>query len=267
MIRKNAVAGQFYPHNPNKLKIMIESFIEKETSKIDAKGIIMPHAGYIYSGKVATVTVEKIRPKKRVIILGPNHMGTGETFSMFSRGEWEIPSGRIKIDEELAQAILNHSDLIKEDVSAHIYEHSIEVELPILHYFFKDFKFLPIVCSLSSLETYRKVAHHIFKTIKNIKDDILIIASSDMTHYEEDYRARKKDSYAIESIVKLNEEELLKRIKEKDISMCGVAPVSILIACCKLLKAKKATVTLYRTSGDITKDTSSVVGYLGAVIY
>jgi len=266
MTRKPIVADQFYSADPHRLKKTIEGFREKETSKIDAKGVILPHAGYIYSGKVATITVEKIKPKNKVIVLGPNHTGLGKPFSMFAKGEWETPFGTIRVEEELAQQILSNSNIIEEDYAAHLHEHSIEVELPILYHFFGEFKLVPIVCATADLETYRKVAYDISKAVNN-KSDILIVASSDMTHYEEDSQARKKDSIAIESIMKLDEENLLKQARKNNISMCGIAPVCILIACCKLLKAHKATVTLYQTSADTSGDYSSVVGYLGAVIY
>jgi len=266
MIREPVVAGQFYPSGPKELEKIIISLKSKEEPKLQALGIILPHAGYIYSGKVAVATISKIIPKKRIIILGPNHTGAGEDFGIFSEGKWNMPFKDIEIDQDLASRILERSNFIKKDYLAHKHEHSIEVELPILQYFFGEFKFVPIVCALSSISTYKKVAEEIHLAIEDIKDQVLLIASSDMSHYEEDSVARKKDRFAIESILNLDEEELLRRINKENISMCGVAPVSILIACCKRLKAKKAQVILYQTSGDSSGDYSSVVGYLGAVI-
>ena len=267
MIRECAVAGQFYPLNPDDLKEEIERFSPKAGSKISAKGIILPHAGYIYSGKVAVSTVSRIKPKKKIIILGPNHTGIGSTFSIFPKGEWKMPFANVKIDTEIAERIMAGSSLVKEDYSAHLHEHSIEVELPILQYFFGDFDFVPIVCGISGVEEYRQVSRQIYEAVKDIQNEILIVASSDMTHYEDDASARKKDSLAIESIVSLDEEELVKRVREYNISMCGVSPVFILLNCCKLLKANKAEVVLYQTSGDASGNYSSVVGYLGAVIH
>ena len=267
MLRECAVAGQFYPSNPKSLKEEIERFKPKTNSNISAKGIIIPHAGYIYSGKVAISTVGIVKPKRRIIILGPNHTGIGHTFSIFPEGEWKMPFANIKIDRELAKNIVGDADLIKEDYSAHLHEHSIEVELPILQYFFGDFEFIPIVCGIANLDIYRRVAHRIYEAIENIQNDILIVASSDMTHYEEDSSARKKDSLAIESILKLDEEELVEKVEKYNISMCGIAPVSVLLHCCKLLKANKAEVVLYQTSGDASGDYSSVVGFLGVVIH
>lgn len=266
MIRKPSVRGQFYPSDSKELRRTIESLNPKKTSKIKALGIILPHAGYVYSGKVAVTTVASICPKKKVIILGPNHTGIGGPFSIFPEGEWEMPFGNVKIDSELASSILDVGNIIKEDTSAHTYEHSIEVELPILQYFFGNFKFIPIACSHSTIDEYKKVGKQIFKAIEDMKEEVLLVASNDMSHYEKDATARKKDSFATESIINLDEEELLNRVSRENISMCGASSVSILIHCCKLLKAKKAQVALYQTSGDVNGDYSSVVGYLGVVV-
>ncbi len=266
MIRKPIVAGQFYSSDSKKLKNDIETLKPKDTSKISAKGIILPHAGYIYSGKVAVATVNKAIPKKRIIILGPNHTGLGKDFSIFSQGKWETPLGDIEIDSILAKLIVEAGGIIKEDYTAHAREHSIEVELPILQHFFNEFKFVPIVCAVSTFTIYQQAARQIFNAIENIKDEILLVASTDMTHYEPDSAARRKDSLAIESIVNLDAKQLLKRIDTENISMCGAGSVAILLECCKLMQAKKAEIVLYQTSGEASGDYSSVVGYLGAII-
>ena len=266
MLRKCVVKGRFYPSSPESLRKEIERLKPETSSNISAKGIIIPHAGYIYSGKVAVSTVSVVKPKRRIIALGTNHTGIGRTFSVFPEGEWEMPFANVKIDTELANKIID-DDLIKEDYSAHLHEHSIEVALPILQYFFGNFELVPMVCGISEVNTYQKVARRIYEAVKDIQDEIMIVASSDMTHYEEDSGARKKDSIAIESILKLDEEELIEKVEEYNISMCGIAPVSILLHCCKLLKANKAEVVLYQTSGDASGDYSSVVGYLGVVIH
>ena len=266
MIREPIVSGQFYPQKKDELKHLIEEFKPSATLKTSAKGIILPHAGYTYSGSVAITTVGKIIPRKKIIILGPNHTGLGHMFSLWAKGEWIIPSGHIHIDEELAKSILSEGDYIKEDYSAHISEHSIEVELPIIHYFFEDFQFVPIACKRTNLEGYNQVSSQIFEAIKKTKEDILLVASTDLTHYEADSTARKKDRLVIEAIINLDEQELIKKIHKSNITMCGEAPVAILISCLKKLKAKKAQVALYKTSGDYSGDYDSVVGYVGMFI-
>ena len=266
MIRKPVVSGQFYPQRTEDLRKTIEEFDPKESCKISAKGIIMPHAGYVYSGRVAVNAASKVLARKRLIILGPNHTGLGGNFSLWPKGAWQIPFGEIKIDEKLAQEILSKGDYIKSDWDAHLQEHSIEVELPILHYFFTEFSFVPITCKTASLETYHAVAAQIVEAVKNIKDEILFVASTDLTHYEQDATARKKDRFAIEAIVNLDEKELIDKIDMFNISMCGIAPVAILISCLKKLGAKKSQVALYQTSGDSSGDYSAVVGYVGMII-
>lgn len=267
VIRKPCVLGQFYPAKAKDIEEFLKPFASKSQNRLLAKGIILPHAGYVYSGEVAAQTVKKVIPKKRVIILGPNHTGIGKNFAVFAEGLWQTPLGDLTIDEELAKRILNAGNKLVADATAHVYEHSIEVELPILKYFFGDFEFVPVSCSLENLDSYQAAAKQIFDAIKEIKDDVLLVASSDMSHYEEDSTARRKDRMAIESILSLDEEELINRAEANNISICGIAPISILIACCKMLKANKAEVALYNTSGDISGDYSAVVGYLGAIIH
>ncbi len=268
MIREACVRGKFYPSRAEDIDTLISRL--KPTRKItpvDATGIILPHAGYTYSGKVAIHTVASVKPKRRLVILGPNHTGFGREFSLFPKGKWEIPGGTIPVDEDLAERILKSGEYIQKDTLAHLYEHSIEVELPIIKYFFGDFKFVPISCGVSTPAFYSRVATQIYEAIKDLKSEVLIVASSDMTHYEPDAVARQKDRQAIECITKLDEDCLLEKVKEENITMCGISPVTILIKCAKMLKAQKATVILYQTSGDSSGDYSSVVGYLGAVIH
>ena len=267
MIREPVVSGQFYPGTKEALIDSIESLKpEKELPKASYRGIMMPHAGYVYSGKVAVTTASMALPKKKLIILGPNHTGFGKTFAMWSKGSWQIPTAELAIDEELAGLILQNGSTIQEDTQAHKFEHSIEVELPILNYFLGNFKFIPIACQVSSLKEYQKAAEQIYEAVKAIKEDVLFVASTDMTHYEPDATARKKDRAALDKIINLDEEGLVDTIKKENISMCGFAPVAVMISCLKKLGARKAQVALYQTSGDTSGDYSSVVGYAGIVI-
>lgn len=265
MIREPVVSGQFYPSLPADLSKIIESFKPAHPQKLSAKAVILPHAGYVYSGKVAVVTLAKVILKRRIVILGTNHSGLGEQFSLYPNGSWRIPLGEIPIDEELAGKILEAGKYIRADTMAHKFEHSIEVELPILKYMMKDFKFVPISCMPGSLAEYRAVGQQIYEGIKDLKEEVLLVASSDMSHYEPDARARRKDRMAIEAILNLDEDELIRRVERENISMCGIAPVAILLVCSKLMKVKKVQVVMYQTSGDTTGDYTSVVGYLGAV--
>lgn len=266
MKRNAVVAGQFYPLRASAIEKQVLGFIEKAGKKTDAIGVVSPHAGYVYSGAVAGSVYSRIELKPTYIILGPNHTGRGKPYSIMSEGTWAMPQGEVQIDSELASSLLQKSEFLEEDFLAHAYEHSIEVQLPFLQYFKQAFKFVPIIVSYAQGHMYQSLGREIAKAIKDSKKDVLIIASSDMTHYEAEEDARSKDMKAIEAILKLDEEELIRRVDKFDISMCGYAPVAVMLAAAKELGAKTAELTKYQTSGDVSGDRSSVVGYAGVIV-
>lgn len=267
MIRNPVVAGQFYTANKSRLEKEINTYIDPRAKKIDAIGCVSPHAGYIYSGPVAGAVLSSIRSKKSYIILGPNHTGIGQRFGMDMDRTWMTPFGEVKIDNELARSILDNSKLIKKDISCHAYEHSIEVQLPFLQVLGKSFEFVPIVISQGTRDEYVEIGENLEKAISETKKDSVIIASSDMTHYEPHESAKKKDKLAIDQILKLDIDGFLKEIEAHDISMCGYAPTAIMMSASLKLGAKNAKLIKYQTSGDASGDYSSVVGYAGIVIY
>ncbi len=266
MIRNPVVAGQFYPESPSQLKAMIEGLVDKKAIKEEVIGLVSPHAGYIYSGPVAGAVISRIKFKDTFVILGPNHTGSGKPLSIMTQGVWKTPLGEVEIDSELGKQILATSGHLQEDNTAHLHEHSIEVQLPFLQYFKSDIKFVPIILAYSTGATYKEIGKNIAKAIKDLNKEVVILASSDMTHYEPQETAQRKDNQAIEAILALNEDELLKRVDELNISMCGYAPTVSLISAAKELGAKTAELVRYQTSGDITGDYSSVVGYAGIII-
>ena len=266
MLRETVAAGQFYPKNKEDLQKTIKNFLPDKISKISAKAIILPHAGYVYSGKVAVTTVSMVLAKKRIIILGPNHTGSGSTFSLYPYGSWQTPLGVIDVDRELHEAIISNGNNIKIDARAHEHEHSIEVELPILKYFFKQFTFIALSCKKTTIQAYEKVAEQLFLALKAFRNEIILVASTDLTHYEPEPAARKKDRQVIEAIINIDADQLLNVVKKKNITMCGIAPVAILLKYLKKIEAKKAQVALYQTSGDVCGDYDSVVGYAGIII-
>lgn len=266
MKRNPAVAGQFYPLRAAAVEKQVFEFIEKAPEKINAIGIVSPHAGYIYSGPVAGSVYSRIELKPTYVIIGPNHTGKGKPYSLMSKGSWVMPQGEVEIDTDLATAMLHKSEFLEEDFMAHVYEHSIEVQLPFLQYFKKAFKFVPIIMSYAKGHIYQAIGKEIARAIKDSKKEVLIIASSDMTHYESQEDAHSKDMKAIEAILKLDEEELVKRVEKFDISMCGYAPVSVMLSAAKELGAKSAELVRYQTSGDTSGDYSSVVGYAGIIV-
>lgn len=268
-LRKPVVSGQFYPSSAEALNTMIASFADRKAQKNDCLGAILPHAGYIYSGGVAAQTVSEINIKNTVVLLGPNHTGQGEIFSIMSQGSWRTPLGDVEIDNQLAELFLKKCRLLKNDNLAHADEHSLEVELPFLQYSRKDFKIVPIAMMTDNLAMLEEVAVSLAEVIieNDLKSSTMFIASSDMTHYESQQSAKEKDRAAIEAIAALDERKLDSLVKKLSISMCGFAPVAVLIKTAKLLGAKSAKLIKYQTSGDATGDLSSVVGYAGITIY
>lgn len=267
--RKPVVAGSFYPSSIAGLNQLIASFVGPNPAKQNAIACILPHAGYVYSGKVAVKTVAAIYPRKLIILLGPNHTGLGAVNSVMTAGLWETPLGRISVASNVAQQILEANEHLTEDSLGHLNEHSIEVELPIFQYFNPEFQIVPVALMQQDIKTLQQIGKDIAAVIiKNkLHDDCLLVASSDMTHYEPQETARKKDKAALEAILKLDEVKLWKTVNDLRISMCGIAPAIVMLSAAKILGADKAELISYQTSGDVTQDFSNVVGYAGVIIY
>jgi AmmeMemoRadiSam system protein B len=273
-IRKPAVSGMFYAGTARKLEEQIEWCYKHELGpgtipRVNNKGrreivaIVVPHAGYYYSGPVAAHAYKELADDgifDTAVILGPNHTGYGYPVSLWSGDSWYTPLGEVEINKKLAQGLLG--EVIKADETAHIHEHSIEVQLPWLQHLYKKIKIVPITMLAQDIETARTVG----KAISQAGDNLIIIASSDFTHYEPHSVAVEKDSSVIEAIVALDEEELYKRCEGLDCTMCGYGPVASAIVAAKEMKAKKATLLKYATSGDTSGDFSRVVGYGSIVI-
>jgi len=266
MIREPIAAGQFYPGSSGGLRKMLESMVDDRAEKVKAFGLISPHAGYIYSGMVAGAVISKVKFTDTFVMLGPNHTGQGRDFSIMTEGSWITPLGEVDIDGALAKQILASSSYLQEDLEAHQYEHSLEVQVPFLQYFKADVRIVPIILAQARGNVYKKIGKELAGSIKESKRQVTILASSDMTHYEPQESARKKDNKAIEAILNLDEDELLRRVADLDISMCGYAPVVALISAAKELGATKAELVKYQTSGDASGDYRSVVGYAGILL-
>ncbi len=278
-VRRPAQAGAFYAGSRSQLEAQIRNcFLHelgpKHLPEASAKGqrrivaLVSPHAGYMYSGPVAASgydTLASDGTPDLFIILGPNHSGLGSGVSIMVEGRWQTPLGESVIDSDTANLICQHSSMIDVDDDAHAFEHSIEVQLPFLQYVYgREIRFVPICMMMQDLRTSVEVGEAIAKAIEG--RDAVTIASSDMTHYEPQKSAEKKDSAAIESILKLDEKELQDVVESRNISMCGYGPVSSAIRCAKILGATKANLLNYKTSGDITGDYDAVVGYASVAI-
>ena len=271
-VRRPCVAGAFYPADQGRLRHTIEDCFthelgpgklpERKSSERQILSVVCPHAGYVYSGPAAAHSYFHLASEAKpdsVVILGPNHTGLGGPVSMGGTGAWETPLGRVAIDEDLAKAIFESSDIIDIDELAHAREHSIEVQLPFLQYVYGDFRFVPICMGFQDLETSREVGRSIAKVME--RRNALVIASTDLSHMEPQSSANVKDRGVIERILSLDEAALQEWVRSERVSMCGYGPVSATIVASKLLGAKNAEFLAYNTSGDVTGDLSAVVGY------
>jgi AmmeMemoRadiSam system protein B len=269
MIRRPAVAGQFYQASKEALKRQVEGFLLPRAGKKRALGILAPHAGLIYSGSVAGAVYSSVEPPDTFILIGPNHTGLGAGVSIMSSGRWETPLGTIGIDGPLAAAIRGRSDLIREDDRAHLHEHSLEVQLPFIQYLCPEATIVPIQMLDTRLETCLEVGRAVGEAIKSRgqgENQPLIVASSDMSHYEPAEVARKKDHHAIGHILDLDPEGLYHTVKNNHITMCGYGPAVAMLTACKILGAKNAELIKYANSGEVSGDYAQVVGYAGVVI-
>lgn len=271
MIRSPAVSGQFYPDSPSKLNSMVQSMMESVTpSKVIAA--VAPHAGLMYSGYVAGALYSRIILPEVFFLLGPNHTGLGSVASVMTEGEWTIPTGRFRINSDIAHELVRRSDLVSPDIKAHLFEHSLEVQLPFIAY--RAYQegsevpdIVPIVLGPLSLDECRNLGEVLGEIIKELKLNSVIIASSDMSHYVSDSVARQKDKRAIQRILGLDPEGLYHTVKNERISMCGYIPATCALFASKRLGAKEAELVKYMTSGEVSGDYDQVVGYAGILIW
>ncbi len=270
MVRKPAVAGQFYPSNPKALRAEVNSYFDSGIKPIKAVGVVSPHAGYVYSGRVAGEVFSRVKIPRRVLILGPNHRGRGSDAAIMSKGSWKMPMGDVAMDSELSDTILANSKLVVEDETAHEMEHSLEVQVPFMQALRDDFLLTPLVLGHLSLKECLTLGDDLASAIlgfrKSSADDVLMVASNDMTHHEPQEVAKEKDMDAIEKILNLDPEGLYDTVRGRGISMCGVIPVTVMLKAAMALGAKRVELVDYKTSGDTSGDYSSVVGYAGLIV-
>jgi MEMO1 family protein len=265
-IRSPAVAGQFYPRNPDRLEAEIQSYFRVEPRLIPAIGCVVPHAGYMYSGHVAGAVYSRLELTQRCIILCPNHTGVGTPLSIMSEGRWETPLGDVAIDTRLAAQLKTNFSFLAEDSYAHRSEHAIEVQLPFLQTRVKNLTFVPIAVGTGRFESLEMLGNAIAETITAQQERILIIASSDMNHYESDGITRQKDALAIERVLALDARGLYDVVNRQKISMCGFGPAVAMLTAARRLGANAAELIKYATSGDVSGDRDMVVGYAGIAV-
>jgi len=273
-IRRPRVAGTFYEGNAESLKVQIENcFLQelgpKKRPKVNENGpreilgLVCPHAGYMFSGPVAANAYYELASDGKpdtVVILGPNHTGYGSALALMNEGFWRTPLGDVEIDAETASEIVRETRLVDVDELAHRFEHSIEVQLPFLQYLYgSDFKFVPICFQMQDLSSAVEVGKALVEVLAS--KNAVVIASSDMTHYEPQGNAAAKDMAALKAVEAMDEKRFYLIIKTRNVTACGYGPIAAVITAAKGLGAKEAKLLCYKSSGDVTGDYSSVVGY------
>lgn len=266
-IREPAVAGRFYPGDPKQLRADVLSYTASTGEpKLHAIGCVVPHAGYMYSGHVAGAVYERLEFHQRYIILCPNHTGAGHPLALMQEGAWRTPLGDAPVDRELADRLLAAFPLLNVDAYAHRAEHALEVQLPFLQVLDRNFQFVPIVVGTARLDVLKALGESIAQAIEDLGEPVMVIASSDMNHYENDASTRVKDRLAINRILALDPLGLYEIVHQRDISMCGYGPAVAMLIAARRLGASCAELIKYATSGDISGDRDMVVGYAGVAV-
>jgi AmmeMemoRadiSam system protein B len=267
MIRRPAVAGRFYPAQPDELRRTIQACLAPAQQRAKVIGVVVPHAGYMYSGHVAGAVYSRIDVPTRNVVLCPNHTGFGVPLSIMRSGSWETPLGQMQIDEGLCEALMTADPYLQDDAEAHRFEHSLEVQLPFMqHITTAPTTFAPITIGTGNWQRLEGLGRALADALQKVDRTALIIASSDMNHYESDAVTRVKDHKAIDQILAMDPKGLYDVVRRENISMCGYGPVVTMLTAAKMLGATKAELVKYATSGDVSRDFDHVVGYAGMVI-
>ena len=267
MLRLPAVAGRFYPSHPAELTALVHKYVATDSGKppISVKACLVPHAGYIYSGHVTGAVLERIALPQKIIILGVRHYPRGEQAAILSSGAWRTPLGDAQIDEALAEELKQACSLLREDSVAHSAEHSLEVQIPFLQVLAPGFTFVPVALGTIRFESLVSVGEAIGRALENTRENVLLLTTSDLNHYEDDATTRAKDRKAIEQLLVLEPLGLYDTCRNEGISMCGLGPAVAMLTALNALGAKKSELVKYATSADVSGDGSAVVGYAGMI--
>ncbi len=263
MLRLPAVAGRFYPSDPAELTALVHKYAkaDSQTAPVRVRACLVPHAGYIFSGHVAGVVFARIILPKRILILGVRHYPP----AILSSGAWRTPLGDAPIDEALAGALRKACPLLREDSVAHSAEHSLEVQLPFLQVLVPGFTFVPVALGTVRFEDLVAVGEAIAQVLETGKEDVLLLTTSDLNHYEDDATTRVKDHKAIGQLLARNARGLYDACRNEDISMCGLGPAVAMLTALNALGAKNSGLVKYATSADVSGDRDAVVGYAGMI--
>jgi MEMO1 family protein len=265
MLRLPAVAGRFYPANPKELATLVQKYTQQETlrEKVKARACLVPHAGYMYSGAVAGAVFARIALPRKVLLLGVRHYPRGEELAILSKGSWRTPLGDVPIDPLLANSLLKYCPSLRDDSLAHSKEHSLEVELPFLQILSPGCSFVPVAVGTERYERLQETGEGVARALKEAGEEILMVTSSDMNHYEDDETTRQKDEKAIERMLKIDAQGLYDVCRTERVSMCGLGPAVTMLTALNHLGGQKAELVRYATSGDVSGNRKEVVGYAG----
>jgi MEMO1 family protein len=267
MLRSPYVAGQFYPRDAQQLSNVLQNLIPEPVSVVDAKAVMVPHAGYEYSGRVAGETYAAVRLPRKFVILCPNHTGQGADLAIWPRGAWETPLGQVQVDSDLADKIVTRCPQVSDSPAAHLGEHSLEVQLPFLQTLLgNNFQFVPIAVGTEDYRVMTKLGEALGDLLSKASEAVLLISSSDMNHFESAEKTIAKDELALRAILRMNSRELYDAVHRHQISMCGYGPTVVILEAARLMGAKKVRLVRHTHSGQISGDNRRVVGYAGLVI-
>jgi len=266
MKRAPVVADRFYPGDPDQLRQMLLGFLSGQEPQGPALMAVSPHAGYVYSGRVAGMVLGRVELPRRVLILGPNHSGRGAKAALMSRGSWLTPLGEAPLDAELGQAITRECPWVEEDAAAHQFEHSLEVQVPFLQMRCDDLLLSALCLGWLEYDQCRELGQALARAVESLGEPVLIVASTDMSHYEPAEAAERKDRKAMERIQALDPQGLFNTVRAMNISMCGVLPTSVGLVAALELGASQAELVAYTNSGEASGDFEQVVGYAGLIV-
>ncbi len=269
MIREPAVAGHFYPSDPETLRAEVERFLlEGRTTAgpSPAAAVVVPHAGYVYSGRVAGAVYAAVDLPRTLVILCPNHTGRGRPVAVMSHGGWRTPLGTVAIAESLADRLLRACPLAQPDETAHRDEHALEVQIPFLQLRLGEFSFVPVCVGTGRLDALLDLGGAIHEAIRGWGAPAAVVVSSDKSHYVPAGEAREKDLLAIDRMAALDPEGLHRVVMDRDISMCGVAPAVAGLEAARRAGARAGRLIAYANSGDASGDYQRVVGYAGLAV-
>ncbi len=267
MLRLPAVAGQFYPADPQELLNLVRRFSQQDTpaNKTGVKACLVPHAGYVYSGHVTGAVLARIEVPRKILILGVRHLPRGENAAILSEGAWRTPLGNAQIAPQLAQKLKEECPLLKEDAIAHAQEHSLEVQLPFLQVLAPDFQFAPVALGTIRFEELQTIGESIARVLANSQKEVLLLTTSDLNHFEDEVTTRKKDAKAIAQLEALDPRGLYDVCRTDSISMCGLGPAVAMLVALRTLGATHAETVKYATSAPVSGDHRRVVGYAGMI--